>query len=281
MMIGLRRTPHLRTCLLAVLLLLACSVSSSWAIVYHVGKYSVDVEVRNSIQLIVPDAKVDIWVGSKNITVEARAAGYLSKAVEIPIGQATYYKRIVNLQDPQKQFTAEDINGGTLSSVYFRNDQYGIRPDKYGIVVSIPEAVWPDPKLKKVRFYDPTWGISFKYEGSIDKSDGFCHVHMVISRKLFGMTGKQWIILFDTRQPNGQPSQNPQQKVVATWLQRLESSERLLGSQLPDEADPLDATLFEHLDRTVVESLGVAIPSSLSARYAISDRFRQLHRDQD
>lgn len=273
--------PQFRYCLLGVLFFLISSLSSSWAIIYHAGKYTVDIEVRNAIQMIIPDAKVDIWVGSKNISVEARSAGYLSKTVQIPIGQATYYKRIINLQDPTKSFSAEDWSGGTLSSVYFRCDQYGIAPNKFGITVSIPEAVWPNPMLKNVRLYDASWGITFKYEGAIEKSEGFYHVRMVVSRKLLGMTGKQWVILFDTRKPTGEATQQPRQELLSRWLQRLETSERLLGSEIPEEGESLVEVLSAHLNSRDVRALDLPLPASLEARYAFSDRFNALHREND
>lgn len=281
MMTGYSRIPSFRNYVLGVMFFLLGSLSSSWAVVYHAGKYSVDIEVRNNTQMIIPDAKVDIWVGSKNITVEARSAGYLSGSVAIPIGQGTYYKRTINLKDPQKVFEAQDWQGGELSSVYFRYDQYGIAPNKYGVIVSIPEAVWPKATLKNVALYDAAWGVTFKFEGAIEQSDGFYHVKMIVSRKLLDWTGKQWIIVFDTRKPTGEATQNPQPKIVMKWLERMEASERMVGTQLPEEAEVLASSLYEHLDRGLVESLNISIPSALATRYALSDRFRQLHRDTD
>ena len=246
----------------------------AFSIPYHVGDCTVDVEVRSSLLIMIPKARVRLWMQGKVIYIKGSASGYLSNTVTVPTsGAGGYYQRDVILEDVKKTFAAEDLNGKPLVSVYFQSGQYGFEPNEYGVVAVVPKNVWPVANSKKVDIFDSFWGIPLKQSCKIELVEDYYRIRMTVSRVDVDWSGAKFTVVFDTRK-------KVSSEKITYWLDKLAKVEANQKSLPAGAVDDLARFLFDNLSRPDVESVSNGkIPSSLKRLYDQTDKFSNLHQD--
>jgi len=246
----------------------------TFGVPYPVGNYVVDVDVRNTAMVLIPNPKVKVWISEKVIYVKASAAGYLSQQKTIvPSGNTGYFKRDFELQDVPKQLSAEDMLGRPIQSAYFTKDQYGFAPNVYGITVFIPKVMWPKPVSRNIDVFDAFWGIPLKQSCVIDVVDEYYRVKMTVDRRDLDWTDERYFVVVDTGK------KVPPNKIRG-WLSKLKKVEENQEILRVGCSQDLAAFLFYTLPRKEVEAASNGdIPSTLKSLYDHASRFSALHLD--
>ncbi|MBF0500546.1 MAG: hypothetical protein HQM09_10460 [Candidatus Riflebacteria bacterium] len=248
-------------------------INNAFTMPHQVGQYTVEIEVRNSIQIPIPGARVVCSLSGKVIHVRASAAGYLSRTISISADHGDYFQRDIILSDIPKSISIEDWNEVPLTAAYFLTDQYGFAPDAFGITVYIPIEAWPNASLQRVLLFDEFLG-KLNVVTSLDKTDDFYCLKFVIPRKTFGQTSNRLHVVFDTRVP-------VTPKASEVWLSRLERLEKTDKPSQREEVYDFSQILGQvlpHEDLEKARTDGV-LPHSLEPLVGQFIRFDCLHRD--
>ena len=245
--------------------------SSAWSIPYFIGNITVDVEVRNIANNVVPDAKVSVQLYGKQIYVKVRAAGYQSQETTISLADGTtYYKRDFSLRDQEKKFSIRDLRGHIIDSAFLRTDQFGFEPNLFGITIFIPIKDWPQATPERMDVFDGFWGIPLKTSCEITTVEEFYQIRITITRRAVTWTTYEMDIVFNTKEKLEQPR-------VKEYLARLEKLEQTEGAPLGGEA-----TLAKFISMNIpVEQLAQFeyLPTTLQAFVDQAKRFAKLHRE--
>ncbi|MFZ2955558.1 MAG: hypothetical protein WA705_01480 [Candidatus Ozemobacteraceae bacterium] len=252
------------------------TTGSAWAIPYHTGPFTVEIEVRNSIQMPIPNCRVSCTRSGREIRVKASAAGYLSTIIRISADNGNYYQRDITLGDPKKRFKAYSWDDESLSSVYFQTDQYGFAPDTYGITACIPVEIWPNPSIKGILLTDDLNGFPLRFEGSIDQIEGFHRVKIVIPRRFLDATGRNFQVYFDTRKPVSPHA-------AVSWLNRVKKSEMNNGTVSSEDPEEVSQRLGNRIDRSLLREARDqgSLPTSFLSLLVAYERFDALHHDRE
>lgn len=191
-----------------ILVLVLGLTATTFAMPYKIGKYTVDVEVRNSAMNIIPKAKVRLYLNGSSsnytsITVKGTAEGYKSSKKKITLfPNQFFYKSDLELKDVKTKIAIIDLNQDIISSAYARTDQFGFPGDKFGMTIFIPKVDWTDATSKNVDVIEPFWGLPYKKTCEIKEVDQFYQVSIGIPRKALEWGGGELIVVFRTRVPN-------------------------------------------------------------------------------
>ncbi|GAB4285334.1 MAG: hypothetical protein Kow0029_32150 [Candidatus Rifleibacteriota bacterium] len=174
-----------------------------FAIPYHVGNYTVDVEVRNSAMNLVVDAKVHCYLnGNSSITIKAGATGYYDAKKKITLHENQFFYKVdIELRDLATRIYIVDINKEPIQSAYARTDQYGFPGNQFGMKIFIPVVDWQYANEKNVDVIEPFWGLPFKKTCEIRKVDEFYEVSIGIPREALEWSGGELIVVFKTGSP--------------------------------------------------------------------------------
>ncbi len=205
---------------------LCVCTGAAWAVPIQAGPYVVDADVRNSANMLVPNVKPHARVVGNQIVVTASALGFDKGEARVPVASNSYYYKCdVYLGDGNRELVAVDQNRRKLTSVYFRRDQFGFKPDEFGITAFIPVVDWPNPGEKRVNVFDPTgffgWSVPLARSAQHEVVDGFYRVRLAISRKAHGLSGSMLVVMFDNRKPAESVS-DEQAATMLAELARLE-----------------------------------------------------------
>lgn len=244
--------------------------ATGFSLPYKVGPYTVDVEVRNKVMNLIPNAKVKCYLNSNNtITVKAEAIGYVSykKRVNLHENQ-NFYKCDIWLDDLAHKVFIVDLNNDIISSAYARTDQYGVPGDKFGVTVFIPKTDWTNPSAENVDIIEPFWGLPFKKTCQISQIDEFHQVDINIERKALEWCAGELVVVFNTRVPN-------RPEVVAAKIGRLASfTDRPENDAARYELSRYLSSVYSPAElRQSQESL----PESLEVFVVAAEKFNQLH----
>ncbi len=255
-----------------MLILLALTVCGQvWAIPYDVGKYKVDVTVRNSAMNLIPNVKVYCSrYNSKNIAVEAYAAGYKSfgRLVAIQENQ-TLYKVDLVLQDLDREIFIVDHNDRPIESAYNRPDQFGFPGDHYGLTVYIPKLVWKHTGIDRVEVFDSFWGMPMKKSYEVTEIDEFYCVKLSVTRKSIKWSGSRLYVVFRTSAP-------VRPEVVSGHLRQLRELESDPEKYPAGSSEALTRYVIANFLEEAARSNGVP-PRSLQKAISLKLRFMELH----
>jgi hypothetical protein len=251
---------------LGLLLLLTSAVS---AMPYQVGDYTVDVEVRNKVMNIIPNAKVKCYLNSNSITVKAEAIGYVSYKKKVTLHEnQKFYKCDIWLDDLAHKVFIVDLNNDIISSAYARTDQYGVPGDKFGVTVFIPKTDWTNPSAENVDIIEPFWGLPFKKTCQISQIDEFHQVDINIERKALEWCAGELVVVFNTRVPN-------RPEVVAAKIGRLASfTDRPENDAARYELSRYLSSVYSPSE---LRQLQESLPESLEVFVVAAEKFNQLH----
>ncbi|MDD2999237.1 MAG: hypothetical protein PHV05_09270 [Candidatus Riflebacteria bacterium] len=243
------------------------------AVPYQVGKYRVDVTVRNSVMNLIPDVHVSCWRNGENtISIEAKASGYKTKYYQVDIQQNQFfYKRDLVLEDVDRNFYVVDHNQNIISSAYVRTEQYGFPANHYGITAFIPVVSWPGGLDKGVEVFDSFWGVPLKKKCEITKIEEFYCVKLSITRKSLKWSAPDLFVVFRTAEPvQGRALKSRVTRLCDIGLAPAEfpaGSEEALTAYIAETFSADDIAASENL------------PATLVAFMAAKQKFASLHRE--
>lgn len=153
------------------------------AVQYPVGPYQVNVDVRNSIYLMVPHALVKCSLSGQNIRVSVTAPGYVPQIKEIRTlpGTSSYFAT-VRLADREKRIDILDYNYKPIISAYIDRFQGGTPAHLYAINLMLPVKTWPHPNAGNVKVNQPGYGWPIQLSCDISLLEDFYRVRMLIDR---------------------------------------------------------------------------------------------------
>ncbi|RCK78131.1 MAG: hypothetical protein OZSIB_1780 [Candidatus Ozemobacter sibiricus] len=259
---------------LAIFILLSALILNDpvAAATFTVGSTRVEVEVRNSVMLPIPDARARGWVSGTTLVLEAWAAGYQTAHIELAApshpGAIVHHEFV--LADTPKRLSARDLTDHPLQSVHFEKGQEGYPASQYGITALIPKKSWPRPSAANVEVMDLAWSIPLKSSCTIESEGEFHRVRLTLPRRALDLTGTDLIVYFNTEKSYLQGE-------ILRWLKALEKVEKVISPPL-GSAMELARFLFGALPRPQVEATG-QVPETLRQLYSRADRFAELHRD--
>jgi hypothetical protein len=257
--------------LIGMALLVVWLTAPVWAIPYAVGPYMVDVEVRNTIMVLIPDAKVSLSLSGSAIRLKATAPGYVTGTYELSVKpNQKYYKYDFVLKDPVRKVVPTNFDLVRISSAYCHVDQYGFSPQVFGITVFIPRKVWAKPDPGSVRVYDPFWGVLPQGKVEIEIVEDFYRVRLAVTRKGYDWLSDTFAVMFGNLAKPGKP----RLEAFLAPLHEPPTTGPAVGQQRE-----LAAYLSRHLTRDEIEKAGVRVPASLDAVYRQRAVFDELHRD--
>ena len=256
---------------LSVLLVLCFFLSTTaFAVTKKVGPYTVDVDILNSAQYTIPAGKISCDLWGKTIYVRAHGIGYQSIEFEFNAGSGqTYFKRVVQLGDIEKQFTAIDFNQKPLHSVYFDKAQFGADPNFYQLTAFIPQEAWPQATEKRVDIYDDFLGVFLKKSCVITKVEDFYQVRMTMTRKAAEYTARRLYVVFNTKPASPAPTRN--------WVASLGRAEKL-GDRIPSQILENSAQfLLDNVSSEELREAGAGNSMILNQRVQALEKFEAVH----
>lgn len=153
------------------------------AVQYPVGPYQVNVDVRNSIYLMVPHALVKCSLSGQNIRVSVTAPGYVPQIKEIrTLPGTSSYLATVRLADREKRIDILDYNYKPIISAYIDRFQGGTPAHLYAINLMLPVKTWPHPNAGNVKVNQPGYGWPIQLSCDISLLEDFYRVRMLIDR---------------------------------------------------------------------------------------------------
>jgi len=169
--------------LLVILLALLAFSRPLLAVQCQAGPYLVNVEVRNSIYLMVPHALVKCSLSGHNIRVSASAPGYVPQIKEIRTmpGTSSYFATI-RLADHEKRIDILDYNYKPIVSAYVDRFQGGTPAHLYAINLMLPVKTWPHPNAGNVKVNQPGYGWPIQLSCDISLLEDFYRVRLLIDR---------------------------------------------------------------------------------------------------
>ncbi len=241
------------------------------AVPYQAGPHVLDLDIRNSTMLLIPQAKARVSFKNGKIRVYAWARGYQSvkETIEVGTAEPSLIKRDVMLPDPMISAYAMNLEDTPIDSVYFQTDQWGVAPDKFRITTFIPQKEWPLASPERLQLLGSSIGAPVKYSCSIDQVEEFYRINLEIARGHLNDNEFLFTVMFDTG--TGMPS------AVRGKLCR-----HLTGSLRPEDPDAPEAarSLCRFLSMIDERSLGSASdqdPDLLKQFKAQRKRFDELH----
>ena len=153
------------------------------AVQYPVGPYQVNVDVRNSIYLMVPHALVKCSLSGQNIRVSVTAPGYVPQIKEIRTlpGTSSYFAT-VRLADREKRIDILDYNYKPIISAYIDRFQGGTPAHLYAINLMLPVKTWPHPNAGNVKVNQPGYGWPIQLSCDISLLEDFYRARLLIDR---------------------------------------------------------------------------------------------------
>lgn len=153
------------------------------AVQCQVGSYLVNVDVRNSIYLMVPHALVKCSLSGQNIRIAASAPGYVPQVKEIrTIAGTSSYFATVRLADREKRIDILDYNYKPIVSAYVDRFQGGTPAHLYAINLMLPVKTWPHPSAGNVKVNQPGYGWPIQLSCDISLFEEFYRVRLLIDR---------------------------------------------------------------------------------------------------
>lgn len=164
------------------LALMTVSVSLQ-AVQCQVGSCLVNVDVRNSIYLMVPHALVKCSLSGEKIRISASAPGYVPQVKEIRMlpGTSSYFAT-VRLADREKRIDILDYSYKPIVSAYVDRFQGGTPSHLYAINLMLPVKTWPHPNAGNVKVNQPGYGWPIQLSCDISLFEDFYRVRMLIDR---------------------------------------------------------------------------------------------------
>ena len=231
---------------------------------YTVGKYTVYVDVRTSLMLIIPHAFIKCKLSGSRLLVSASAPGYVSGQQEIPVhsGTKTYYADLM-LRDKEVKLDVRTFGYKPIASCYFERDQAGTPTDKYSVNLFIPIKSWPHPSPANVYMNQPGYGWPIQESCDISIRDDFYRIRMLIMRAFLDADKDGLLVYINTDVVIDKTSAERWFKIV----RQLEVGD-------PAAANDLAMVLF----RTLSPDLPMTIlPMSIARLFELRQRFEELH----
>lgn len=251
------------------------------AVPIQAGPHVVDVDCRNSANLLIPDARPSARVKGNNIVVSGSAPGYLSAEVTVPIAPGSfYYKTDLYLPDVPKKFYAIDQNRRPLKSVYFRTEQYGFSSDVYGITAFIPIKDWPNPGERAANVYDlqgPFGGLlPLAKSCTYEPIEGYYQVKLTLNRRTLDVTYPQLFVAFRVTPAKRAIEPMPIDDVIAT-LGRIQTAVDD-GALEPEATTRALTEAADQCDLAALAAQADRLPPPMAAWVGTRQRFETLHR---
>lgn len=166
-----------------VFLALMTVSASLQAVQCQVGSFLVNVDVRNSIYLMVPHALVKCSLAGEKIRISASAPGYVPQVKEIRMlpGTSSYFAT-VRLADREKRIDILDYSYKPIVSAYVDRFQGGTPSHLYAINLMLPVKTWPHPNACNVKVNQPGYGWPIQLSCDISLLEDFYRVRMLIDR---------------------------------------------------------------------------------------------------
>lgn len=245
--------------------LFSVSLGVGHAVPQQVGPYLVEVDVRTSLHVLIPQAVIECQLSGPRIRIMAYAPGYLLERKNIAIrpGVMTYAAALV-LRDPPKRFDVYDFEHKPIASCFFDRDQGGTPPDQYAINMMIPMKSWPHPSPKNVIVNQPGYGWPVQNSCEISIREEFYRVRMLIDRAVLDDPHDELLILVNIAEIISPAA-------AVRWIDQI----RRLEATSPAAATVLAKALLGSLPPGLD---GSALPVSLARLLAAQNRFEDLHR---
>ena len=241
------------------------SVGQAQGVPYQAGPYTVKVDVRTSLMLIIPHAYVKCRLSGGRIRVSASAPGYVAAEREIPVTATTqlYYAELI-LRDKPKRLDVSTFDYKPIASAYFERDQSGTPTDKYAINLFLPIRSWPHPSPENIFVNQPGYGIPIEESCEISVREDFYRVRMLINRAFLDDPHDELLVYVNTDQIIDRVS-------ARRWFALIRQLER---------GDPAGAAdLANVLVRSLPPDLpGSIVPVSVTRLLELRRRFEELHR---
>jgi len=165
----------------------------------QVGPYQVNVDVRNSVYLMVPQALVKCSPVGQNIRVSVSAPGYVPQVKEIrTVSGTSSYFITIRLADREKRIDILDYNYKPIVSAYIDRFQGGTPSHLYAINLMLPVKTWPHPNAGNVKVNQPGYGWPIQLSCDISLFEDFYRVRMLIDRAVLDDPKDHLLVYVDT-----------------------------------------------------------------------------------
>jgi hypothetical protein len=248
-----------------IVMLMAAGAVPAQAFPHTVGPYRVEVDVRSSLMLMLPQALVKCRVSGSRILVSASAPGYVAKETSIQTKPGILsYAVALSLADKPKRLVALDFDYKPIASAYFEKVQTGTPPDQYAINLFLPRKSWPHPNPAHVIVNQPGYGIPIQNSCEITIREDFYRVRLLIDRAVLDDPNDHLLVYVNLGTPLTRTA-------AFRWLDALLRLETTAPALAPLLARALIGSMPED-----ILSQGL-LPPSLGALTGESKRFDRLH----
>ncbi|MBF0407313.1 MAG: hypothetical protein HQM10_08165 [Candidatus Riflebacteria bacterium] len=253
----------------ALLTIFSMNLSAVSATPVNAGPYCFDITVRNSIMLIIPDAKVSCTIQNQTATIKALAPGYKSKSVNISLyGINSLSAHEIILEDVSASWIIQDFVGRKLHSVVVTTSQDGFKADEYGFHVHFPKLNWPRPQTQGIEVFDSTENLPIKQSCSISELDEYYDIRLSVPRAEIISESACFTIVIDT-------FENVQEKNINKWVNILIAAELMVDWRLA-AVTALARFIYYAIPKEKLQAIQV-LPKSLKALMDENVKFNTLH----